>query len=178
MGSRPRLIIMRSTPFWILLFIVFLATLIEASPFFGLLGRLLNPIQVQSGGKACNRADRHDCDDYYDDDDYCCRCRDDGWYDRVMTMIEERGGGKCNRRNGKKCRRRDKCHNSYKEPEQNYVEHHQNHHHHYYHDHHVPVYHYSSYWSGPSYGWSSTYSRRHDETIQPGPKVKTQTKSS
>ena len=34
----------------------------------------------------------------------------------------------------------------------------QNYHHHYYHDHYVPVYHYSSYWSGPSYGWSS-YSR-------------------
>ena len=34
----------------------------------------------------------------------------------------------------------------------------QNYHHHYYHEHYVPVYHYSSYWSGPSYGWSS-YSR-------------------
>ena len=84
-----------------------------------------------------------------------------------------------NRRNGKRCRRRDKCHNSYKEPEHKYVESHQvsrkevgqgqggywqpsviqNTHHHYYHDHYVPVYHYSSYWSGPSYGWSS-YSRQ------------------
>ena len=29
------------------------------------------------------------------------------------------------RRNGKRCRRRDKCHNSYKEPEHKYVESHQ-----------------------------------------------------
>ena len=37
-------------------------------------------------------------------------------------------------------------------------EYHHDHHHHYYHEHHVPVpvYHsYSSYWSSPSYGYSS-----------------------
>merc|ERR1712130_872613 len=93
--------------------------------------------------------DRRGCDnDYYDDDDYCCKCKGDGWYDRIMQVLEERGGGKCNRRSGKKCRHRDKCKNSYKEP------------------------HYS-YWSGPSYGWSS-YSRRQDDTIfVPSPKVET-----
>ena len=64
------------------------------------------------------------------------------------------------RRNGKRCRRRDKCHNDYKEP---HYEHHQDyhHHHHYHHDHYVPVYHhYSSYWSQPSYGWSSSYRKK------------------
>ena len=38
-------------------------------------GRLLNPVAVQSGGgKPCNRIDRRGCDDdYYDDDDLCCK---------------------------------------------------------------------------------------------------------
>ena len=105
---------------------------------------------------------------YYDCGLIISRCRGDGWYDRVMTMIEERGGGKCNRRSGRKCRRRDKCKNDYKEP--HHYETHQDHHHHYYHDHHYPVYHHYSYWSGPSYGWSSSYKRRSD-TFSPSQKI-------